>query len=65
MVDQQITPYPIVCPAEQCGVKLCLKDIQLITPVGTLEKMAEAAVRVFQQNNPNTFQSCFKNGCEQ
>lgn len=65
MANQELVPYPIICPAEGCGVKLCLKDIEEIASVSILEKVGETAVAALRDKCADKFRTCFKIGCEQ
>lgn len=65
MVNQQLVPYPIVCPADGCGIKLCLKDIQEIAPISVMEKIGQSAIGVLLRDNKDKYRTCFKTGCEQ
>ncbi|XP_059353084.1 uncharacterized protein LOC130692190 [Daphnia carinata] len=67
MVTHETIPYPIVCPADGCNTKVCLKDIQTIAPVSVQEKIGEAAVNALRRDPTfkEKYRSCFKTGCEQ
>lgn len=67
MVNQETVPYPIICPADGCGAKVCLKDIQAIAPASVIEKIAEAAINalLLDPKYKDKYQSCFRTGCEQ
>ena len=65
MMEQQVIPYPIVCPYDGCQIKVCVKDIEEIAPLNVVEKIRESAVAALLQRNPDKYQPCFKPGCEQ
>lgn len=65
MMNQQLVPYPIVCPADGCGIKLCLKDILEIASISDMEKIGQSAVAALLLRCKDKFRPCFKTGCEQ
>ena len=65
MIEQQVIPYPIVCPYDGCQIKVCVKDVEEIAPLNVLEKIGESAVAALLQHNPDKYRPCFKPGCEQ
>jgi hypothetical protein len=67
MLNQETVPYPIICPAADCGAKVCLKDIQAIAPANVIEKIADTAIYaiLLDPKSKDKYRSCFKTGCEQ
>ena len=65
MMDQQVIPYPIVCPYDGCQSKVCIKDIEGIAPLAVVEKIGQSAVGALLQHKSDKYRSCFKTGCEQ
>ena len=65
MMEQQVIPYPIVCPYDECQIKVCVKDIEEIAPLNIVKKIGESAVAALIQQNPDKYRRCFKLSCEQ